>query len=80
MFVVAALVHGALAKATTEKRIELVLVYLLVGYQGIVMLAVAVFALVAGEHPIVASEMSGTERMVRKVRTVPLLPVDRNKD
>ncbi len=50
MFVVAALVHGALAKATTEKRIELVLVYLLAGYHGIVMLAVAVYALVAGEQ------------------------------
>ena len=50
LFIAVALVHGARANLTREGRIELVLVYLLAGYHGFVMLAVALFSMIASDR------------------------------
>ena len=57
LFAAAAVVHGWWSQSKLEARIELVLVYLLAGYHGIIMLVVALFALFAGDH---AAAMLGT--------------------
>ncbi len=45
-----ALVHGARARLKVERRVELVLVYLLAGYHGLIMLGVALFLLLASDR------------------------------
>ncbi len=50
VFMIAALVHGALARAPVEKRVELVLVYLLAGYYGAINAAIAVFFMLVPDH------------------------------
>jgi hypothetical protein len=57
-FVAAGIVHGLIAARSRRHRVELVLIYLLAGYNGVVMLAVAVFALVADER---AAAMLGAD-------------------
>lgn len=57
-FALAALVHGAAVRASRTKRVELVLVYLVAGYLGVVMAAVALFVLFAPER---AAGMLGAE-------------------
>jgi len=49
-FAAAGLVHGFAAGRTATQRIELILVYLLAGYHGVVMIGVAVFALADADH------------------------------
>ncbi|HXI03235.1 MAG TPA: DUF6790 family protein, partial [Candidatus Saccharimonadales bacterium] len=56
LFVAAGLVHGAVKHAGKVERIDLVLVYLLAGYHGIVMVAVALFGMI---HPARAAAMLG---------------------